>query len=264
LAGGIVLDPAPLRGPSRKRQTPERLAELERAVRAGERSDVDAALVESRGIRVDARGARLADDVRERLRSIAMDSVAASHEAHPERSGLALAELRVALGTALRRAVTSSAVDAAAAAEAIIESLVADEDLVREGDSVSLPGHQAPAPDPEMDRAGARLVGLLDVSGPPSLSVAAAEAGCTAAVVRELEREGRIIVVDDDLAWSREAYEALTETALTLARVAPMTPAALRDATGTSRKYVMALLEDLARRGILSRTPAGHVPGPRA
>jgi hypothetical protein len=49
-----------------------------------------------------------------------------------------------------------------------------------------------------------------------------------------------------------------------LAEVAPLTPARLRDATGTSRKYVMALLEELDRRAILRRTPAGHVPGPRA
>jgi hypothetical protein len=43
-----------------------------------------------------------------------------------------------------------------------------------------------------------------------------------------------------------------------------LTPAALRDDTGTSRKYVMAILEDLDRRAILRRTPDGHVPGPRA
>ena len=42
----------------------------------------------------------------------------------------------------------------------------------------------------------------------------------------------------------------------------PLTPAAYRDATGTSRKYVMAILEDLDRRAILRRTPDGHVPGP--
>ena len=40
--------------------------------------------------------------------------------------------------------------------------------------------------------------------------------------------------------------------------------AAFRDATGTSRKYVMAILEDLDRRAILRRTPDGHVPGPKA
>jgi len=48
-----------------------------------------------------------------------------------------------------------------------------------------------------------------------------------------------------------------------MASRAPVTPAALRDATGTSRRYVLAILEDLDRRGALRRTPAGHVPGPR-
>jgi hypothetical protein len=45
---------------------------------------------------------------------------------------------------------------------------------------------------------------------------------------------------------------------------APLTPAALRDATATSRKYVMAILEDLDRREWLRRAADGHVPGPRA
>jgi hypothetical protein len=52
--------------------------------------------------------------------------------------------------------------------------------------------------------------------------------------------------------------------ALELARETPLTPAAFRDATGTSRKYVLAILEDLDRRDILRRTPEGHIPGPRA
>jgi hypothetical protein len=49
-----------------------------------------------------------------------------------------------------------------------------------------------------------------------------------------------------------------------MAAAGPLTPAAYRDATGTSRKFVMAILEDLDRRGVLRRTDAGHVPGPRA
>jgi hypothetical protein len=49
-----------------------------------------------------------------------------------------------------------------------------------------------------------------------------------------------------------------------MAGAEPLTPAAFRDATGTSRKYVMAILEDLDRRAILRRTPTGHLPGPRA
>ncbi len=57
---------------------------------------------------------------------------------------------------------------------------------------------------------------------------------------------------------------SLRRYALALTAAGPLTPAAYRDATGTSRKYVMAILEDLDRRGILRRTDAGHVPGPRA
>jgi hypothetical protein len=71
-------------------------------------------------------------------------------------------------------------------------------------------------------------------------------------------------VLDADLAYATTTYDGIAATALALAAAAPLAPAALRDATGTSRKYVMAILEDLDRRGILRRTPDGHVPGPRA
>jgi len=109
-----------------------------------------------------------------------------------------------------------------------------------------------------------RLVALLDSAAPPPLSAAARESGSPPGAVRELEHEGRIVVAGEDLAWSAAAFERLRELALALALDAPLTPAALRDATGTSRKYVMALLEELDRRGILRRTPEGHVKGPRA
>jgi hypothetical protein len=82
--------------------------------------------------------------------------------------------------------------------------------------------------------------------------------------VRALEAGSRIVRIDDDLAYAAETYGKLARTALSLATSTPLSPAALRDATGTSRKYVMAILEDLDRRGILRRTPAGHLPGPRA
>jgi hypothetical protein len=67
-----------------------------------------------------------------------------------------------------------------------------------------------------------------------------------------------------DLAWATPTYHGLAAVALERARAGPLTPAAFRDATGTSRKFVLAILEDLDRRGILERTPEGHVPGPRA
>jgi hypothetical protein len=89
-------------------------------------------------------------------------------------------------------------------------------------------------------------------------------AGCPPSGVGELERTGRIVVLEPDLAYEASTYRTIEQIALDLAGRAPLTPAALRDATGTSRKFVMAILADLDRRGVLRRTAAGHVPGPRA
>ena len=105
---------------------------------------------------------------------------------------------------------------------------------------------------------------LLNVAAPPSLADAARAAGCTPAGIRELERSARIVVLEPDLAYAMSAYRDLAARALAMAGRQPLTPAAFRDATGTSRKYVMAILADLDRRAILRRTEAGHVPGPRA
>jgi hypothetical protein len=94
--------------------------------------------------------------------------------------------------------------------------------------------------------------------------VAARDAGCPEIGIRELVRTGRIVLLDRDRAYEAKTYRALETQALDLARRAPLTPATLRDATTTSRKYVMAILADLDRSEILRRIVPGHVPGPRA
>ena len=104
----------------------------------------------------------------------------------------------------------------------------------------------------------------LSVAAPPPLAEAAAAAGCPAEGIRALQADGRLVRIGTDLAWATPMYRRLAAMALDLARVAPLTPATLRDATDTSRKYVLAILEDLDRREILRRTPEGHIPGPRA
>jgi len=109
-----------------------------------------------------------------------------------------------------------------------------------------------------------RLAAALDVLAPPSLAEAARAAGCPPDGIRALEASGRIVRLDDDLAYAAATYAVLEDRAVSLASAGPLAPAAFRDATGTSRKYVMAILEDLDRRGVLRRTPDGHVPGPRA
>jgi selenocysteine-specific elongation factor len=145
-----------------------------------------------------------------------------------------------------------------------VDELVSEGRLVRDGDRIRAPDHQPAAVDPEVASAMDRLVEAIAVLAPPSLRDAAADAGCPPAAIRELERNGRIVVLDDDLAYAMSTYRELAAKALALAARGPLAPAAFRDATGTSRRYVMPILEDLDRRGILQRTLAGHVPGPRA
>ncbi|HTG42744.1 MAG TPA: SelB C-terminal domain-containing protein, partial [Methylomirabilota bacterium] len=175
-----------------------------------------------------------------------------------------LADLRSIAASDLRRNVRLSQGHAREAAADAIDGLVADGALERDGDMVRRPGHAPTGPSPALLAAMDRLVAALDVLAPPSLAEAARVTGCPPEGIRALESVGRIVSLDDDLAYAAATYAALEERATTLATAGPLTPAAYRDATGTSRKYVMAILEDLDRRGVLRRTPDGHVPGPRA
>jgi selenocysteine-specific elongation factor len=252
IVGGLVLDPSPARGVSRKRQTRDRVAALAEAVAAADSAGISVARTDLHGI-LPPDG--VADDVRDAARSIALEEV----EAEPS-----LTSIRASVARALRRAATVSRDGALAIAASIVDGLVSEGQLVRDGDRVRAAGQAAPTTDPELEAAMDRLVSALDVVAPPSLRQAAAAAGCPPVAVRELERSGRIAVLEDDLAYAMTAYRDLAAKALTMSAREPLTPAAFRDATGTSRRYVLAILEDLDRRAILRRTADGHVPGPRA
>jgi selenocysteine-specific elongation factor len=165
---------------------------------------------------------------------------------------------------ALRRHATLTRDEAALMGAAVVDRLVADGQLVREGDALRPPGTVRSAPDPVLLAAMDRLEAALATTAPPSLAEAARKAGCPPDGIRSLERAARIVVLEPDLAYAMTTYRDLVARALVMAAREPLTPAAFRDATGTSRKYVMAILEDLDRRALLRRTPAGHVPGPKA
>lgn len=248
--GGLVLDVAPPRGLSRRRQTSERVAALDGGGRSA-RLDLHGALS------IPGAGVVLAPDVEAAVADLLLASISDG--------AASLTSLRAKTSSALRRLVTLRRDAATTAATALIDRLVADGRLSRDGDTVRLPGAAVVAPlDPRTAAAMDLLEAALDVPAPPSLAEAARAAGCTPESVRALERAGRIVILEPDLAYAMTTYRDLAATALRLATRAPLTPATLRDATGTSRKYVMAILEDLDRRAILRRTPDGHVPGPKA
>ncbi len=261
MAGGRILDPEPDRGVGRRRTTPERLQALAAAVAGSEAW---------RTARLAIHGARggwpseMAPDV-----ATAIDNALLA--VADGRPGIRSAELIGAGAAELRRRVGALGSSGASGADigqrivgARLDGLVAAGRLTRAADRVTPAGVVVTGPSPALAAAMDRLVMAISTISPPSLAAAAREAGCPAEGIRLLQQANRIVRLDDDLAWAFPTYRELTARALALATDGPLTPAAYRDATGTSRKYVMAILEDLDRRAILRRTPDGHVPGPRA
>ncbi|HYN47897.1 MAG TPA: SelB C-terminal domain-containing protein, partial [Candidatus Nanopelagicales bacterium] len=270
LAGGRVLDPRPPTGAAWRRATAEHLRALALAASPAERAAallaLHGALPRSRpdvaalppGGGVVAGRLVLAPPA---AVDLAAEALAAARDASGD--GVALAELCSRLARALRRRASVDPSIAGDSVGALVEALVATGRLARTGDLVHRPGRAVALP-PVVPAVMDRLEAALDTAAPPPLAEAARTAGCPPAGIRALEAAGRIVRADDDLAWSASRFARLQAVALRLATPGPLTPAALRDATGTSRKYVMALLEELNRRGVLARTPAGHVRGPRA
>ncbi len=266
IVGGFVLDIAPPRGISRRRQTAARVIDLARAIHDADHTGAAAARRDLHGAIVGVNGGvDLASDIAERLDADVLSAFTASDDKTAASDGQTLPRLRTIAARSLRRRVALDRAAVLRAATDAVERLVEAGRLVRDGGSVRLPGSKpSGGVGPELAAAMDRLEGALAVAAPPSLAVAARVAGCASAGIRELERAGRIVLLEPDLAYATPTYRELALRALALAAARPLIPAALRDATATSRRYVMAILEDLDRRGILRRTDAGHVPGPRA
>ncbi len=170
--------------------------------------------------------ARLAPDVAADLETNALAAVAAAPA-----DGVSLAELRPALVRSLRRAVTVDRALATAVVADTIDALVADGRLARSGDRIHLPGAGPAGLPPSTLAAMDRLERALAVPAPPPLDEAAAAVGCPPDGVRALQAAGRIVVLDDGLAYEAATFDDLAATAVRLATAAPLSPAALRDAT---------------------------------
>jgi selenocysteine-specific elongation factor len=274
--GGVVLDPLPPTGPSRRHAEPASVVALVDATIAGDDAARDGALLALHGaLPVGRLGERsseagvsagplvLAPGVAAALETEALGAVAAHHADRPDAPGIPLADLRRSLARSLRRRATARIADAEGAASAVTDRLVAEGRLARDGDVVRDPGRGA-GPPPALAAAMDRLEAALSTPTPPSFPDAVRASGCPPEGVHALEQGGRIVRLDADLAFSAPTYRDLASRALEMARRGPLTPAAFRDATGSSRKYALAILEDLDRRQILQRGPDGHVPGPRA
>lgn len=165
------------------------------------------------------------------------------HNTHPLRAGMPREELKSRLGLL------------PAAFGAVLAELVKDGALADRGGEVALPLHRV-----EIDSAAGGPAGrLLDLLGaqpfaPPSLAEAMREAGASAEVTRALVRNGDLVKMSEEVAFTRAAYEAaLALVREMVARDGSVTVATLRDRMGASRRPVLALLEYLDAQRITRR-----------
>ncbi len=135
IVGAVVLDPLPARGISRRRQTGERVARLAAAVAAGDAPATEAARLDLHGALPPAGPGpgplRIAPDVEAAVDAEVLGAVDPASD---------LPAARAVAATALRRRATIDRTAAATAGAAVLERLVADGRLVRDGATVRRPG----------------------------------------------------------------------------------------------------------------------------
>jgi selenocysteine-specific elongation factor len=178
----------------------------------------------------------------------AIRELEAYHGAHPLREGMAREELRSRLGVA------------PASFPSVVKGMSDDGRVVERDGFLAVPGHRV-----ELDvdsGAAAPLLELLSRQplAPPSLSEATRQAGASAEVVRALAQRGEIVRVGDDVAFTKDAYEAAVAIVRDIiSDSGSITVAQLRDRMGASRRPVLALLEHLDSERVTRRVGDARV-----
>lgn len=100
---------------------------------------------------------------------------------------------------------------------------------------------------------------------PPTVAELEAElrAPGTADALRLAARNGRVVAVERDRYYGQPALATFTRTLADLAARGTITPPAVRDALGISRKYLIPLLEWADRTGLTARDGDVRRGGPR-
>ena len=176
--------------------------------------------------------------------------VAEHHRRAPLETGLPLAALRSAL------AAGPGVVDL------VLSRLAAERSIVIDGAVARLADWS-----PTLRGSHASIAGMIEArlaeagSEPPSVAELAAAIGDDPLpVLRFLEREGKVVPVEEDRFYLATALGALVATLreqMLPGRV--YSPAELREITGLSRKYLIPFLEYCDRRGITARQDSGRI-----
>ena len=178
-----------------------------------------------------------------RLEAAVTDLLTAAHAAEPLRRGMPKEALRSR--TALPAPVFAG----------LLGRMVADGAIVESGAEVALRRHRA-EPSPEQQVAIARTIEALEAQpfAPPLLADLTQRFALTPALIQYLIGEGTIVRINDELVLTRRALdEAVLRLRDFLRANQTLTVAAARDLLGSSRRYVLPLLEWLDAQKITRR-----------
>ena len=172
-----------------------------------------------------------------------LSGLAAYHDAQPLRRGMPKEELRSRTG-----------IPAELFGE-LLAALAAERTVVERGGEVASATHR-PALTSEQESAINAFVAELEVQpfNPPPLADLVRRHQLTPALLQYLVADGRVVRLNDDTAFARSAYEdAVQRLRVHLGEHKTLTVAAARDVLGSSRRYVLPLLEWLDSQKITRR-----------
>ncbi len=177
-----------------------------------------------------------------KLRAQAIGLIEAAHNESPERAGIALGELRSALGIQEPE---------------VFESLVADlcdGDFVRKGSVIARSSHRPTLP-VYVQLVEKRIRDALTEQpfDPPSRKAIESDPRARQ-VVRFLIEYGEVTELALDVVLLRESFERMkSQVAEFISKNGPATVSQLRQALGSSRRVMVPLLERLDREGVTRR-----------
>ena len=173
----------------------------------------------------------------ESLKGAGVKSVREHHGQHPLRRGLPREELRSRLGLSPQ------------AFPQAMERLASEGALVEDGAWVRLPGHEATPSSQQQSQMDAYVKALqAEPYAPPT------DYPLDAELLALLMDEGKVVRVSDSVVFSAQAYRQMVEKVKEhIAQQGKITVADGRDLFGTSRKYVLPLLEHLDQQHVTRR-----------
>ncbi|TMD87192.1 MAG: selenocysteine-specific translation elongation factor [Chloroflexi bacterium] len=177
------------------------------------------------------------------LQSRVTSSLEAYHRAQPLRRGMPKEELR-----------SRTSIPADVFAEVL--GLLADEGrIVERGGEVAVAAHKQLLSTEQETGLGAFIAELESQPfNPPPLAELMRKHALTPALLQYLVTDGRIVRVNDDTVFARSAYdEAVRVLRAHLAEHRTLTVAAARDLLGSSRRYILPLLEWLDAHKVTRR-----------